>query len=405
MAKRAEEVVTRWQGAARVNAIAPSGTVAVTQKVRDLAARGVTVINMGGGDPDFATPEHIVEAAVRSLRGGATHYVNSLGIEPLREAIAAKLERENGVRVSPGDGVIVTPGAKYAILLALLGHLDPGDEVLVQDPAWVSYSAMIRLAEGVAVPVPTLPEEGFRLRAEALRRAASTRTRAIIVNHPVNPTGHVLDQEEIEAVAALASERDLLVISDEIYERILFPGAGHRSFGARPDLADRTLTVNGFSKTYAMTGWRLGYVAGPAGLVRPLRKAQEHSIYCVAPFIQAAGVAALSGPQECVAAMQAEYLKRRDAFLRAVGDVPGVHVAAPGGAFYMFPRFDVPGVPAARLAELLLEVGGIAATAGTEFGACGEAHLRFTLRVPPENMPAVAAGIAKALGSLRSARG
>lgn len=388
--------------AARVSAIAPSGTIAVSEKVRDLAARGATVINMGGGDPDFATPGHIVEAAIRSLRGGATHYVNSLGIEPLREAIAARLERENGVRISPGDGVIVTPGAKFAILLALLGHLDPGDEVLVQDPSWVSYSAMVRLAEGVAVPVPTLPGDGFCLGAEALRRAVSPRTRAIIVNHPVNPTGHVLDGGEIEAIATLANAHDLLVISDEIYERILYPGTVHRSLGARPDLADRTLTVNGFSKTYAMTGWRLGYVAGPVGLVRPLRKVQQHSVYCVAPFIQEAGVAALTGPQDCVAAMQGEYLKRRDAFLRGVGDVPGVHVAAPQGAFYVFPRFDVGGTRTARLAELLLEVGGIAATAGTEFGACGEAHLRFTLRVPPEAMPAVAAGIARALAAARS---
>ncbi len=404
MTTRPKDIAAKLGGAARVQAIAPSGTVAVSQKVRDLAAKGVTVINMGGGDPDFATPEHIVEAAVRSLRGGATHYVNSLGIERLREAIAAKLERENGVRVSPGDGVIVTPGAKFAILLALLGHLDPGDEVLVQDPAWVSYSAMIRLAEGVAVPIPTLPEDGFRLRAEALRRAVSPRTRAIIVNHPVNPTGHVLDAGEIEAIAGLANEWDLLVISDEIYERILFPGTTHESLGARPDLADRTLTVNGFSKTYAMTGWRLGYVAGPAGLVRPLRKAQEHSIYCVSPFIQEAGVAALTGPQDCVSAMQGEYLKRRDAFVRVVGDVPGVRVTPAEGAFYMFPRLDVPGLPAARLAELLLDVGGIAATAGTEFGACGEAHLRFTLRVPPETMPAVAAGIAKTLAFASSGR-
>ncbi len=403
MARRSEDAAVKLRGAARVSAIAPSGTVAVSQKVRDLAARGVTVINMGGGDPDFATPEHIVEAAARSLSAGATHYVNSLGIEPLREAIAVKLERENSVRISPGEGAIVTPGAKFAILLALLGHLDPGDEVLVQDPAWVSYSAMIRLAEGVAVPVPTLPGDGFRLRAEALRRAASPRTRAIIVNHPVNPTGHVLGGEEIEAIAALANERDLLVISDEIYERILFPGTTHRSPGARPDLADRTLTVNGFSKAYAMTGWRLGYVAGPADLVRPLRKVQGHSIYCVAPFVQEAGVAALTGPQDCVAAMQGEYLKRRDAFLRAVGDVPCVHVTPPEGAFYVFPRFDAPAAHTTRLADLLLEVGGVAATAGTEFGACGEAHLRFTLRVPPENMPAVAAGIARALAAVPSA--
>ncbi len=402
MPKPVEDIVARFQGAARVRAIAPSGTMAVSQKVRDLTAKGITVINMGGGDPDFATAEHIVEAAIRSLRGGATHYVNPLGIEPLREAIAGKLERENGVRISPGDGVIVTPGAKFAILLALLAHLDPGDEVLVQDPSWVSYAAMIRLAEGRAAPVPTLPEDGFRLRDDALRRAVTPRTRAIIVNHPLNPTGHVLDGEEIAAIAAVAAERDLLVISDEIYERIAFPGTVHQSLGARPELAWRSLTVNGFSKTYAMTGWRLGYVAGPAELMRPLRKGQDHSIYCVAPFVQAAGVAALTDSQECVVAMVGEYLKRRDAFLRAVGDVPGVHVLPPQGAFYMFPRLDLPGVPVKRLAEILLDVGGVAATAGTEFGACGEAHLRFTLRVPPEKMPSVAAGIAKALAATRS---
>src|SRR5574341_2589996 len=183
MSKSGGDIVARFQGAARARGIAASGTVAVSQKVRDLAAKGITVINMGGGDPDFATAEHIVEAAIRSLRGGATHYVNSLGIERLREAIAAKLQREHGVRVSSGDGVIVTPGAKFAILLALLGHLDPGDEVLVQDPSWVSYAAMIRIAEGVAVPVPTLPQDRFRLTGEALRRAATPRTRAMIVNH------------------------------------------------------------------------------------------------------------------------------------------------------------------------------------------------------------------------------
>lgn len=399
MAGATGRVISRLEAAARVQEIAPSGTMVVSQKVRDLAAKGVAVINMGGGDPDFATPEHIVEAAVRSLRGGATHYVNSLGTEGLREAIAAKLERENGVRVSPGDGVIVTPGAKFAIVLALLAHLDPGDEVLVQDPCWVSYAAMIRLAEGVAVPVPTLPADGFRLRAEALRRAVTPRTRAVIVNHPVNPSGHVLGGEEIGALASVAADHDLLVISDEIYERILFPNTRHESLGARPDLAARTLTVNGFSKAYAMTGWRLGYVAGPAGLMRPLRRVQQHSIYCVAPFIQEAGVAALTGPQDCVRAMREAYRERRDAFLRVVGEVPGVHVEPPGGAFYMFPRFEIAGLPATRFAELLLEVGGVAATAGTEFGACGEAHLRFTLRVPPESMPAVADGVRRSLAA------
>lgn len=399
-----ESIVAKLRAAARVNAIAPSGTLAVSQKVRDLAAKGITVINMGGGDPDFATPEHIVEAAVRSLRGGATHYVSALGTERLREAVAAKLEQQNHVQVSPADGVIVTPGTKFAILLTLLAHLNPGDEVLVQDPSWVSYSAMIRLAEGVAVPVPTLPGDGFRLRTDALRRAVTPRARAIIVNHPVNPTGRVLDGSEIEAVATVAAEHDLLVISDEIYERLTFSRAVHHSLAARPDLGIRTLTVNGFSKAFAMTGWRLGYVAGPAELMKPLQKVVQHSIDCVAPFVQEGGVTALTGPQDCVAAMRDEYLKRRDAFVRAVGAIPGVRVTPPEGTFYIFPRFELPGVPARRLAEVLLEVGGVAATAGTEFGAFGEGHIRFSLRVPVETMPTVAAGIERALAAARAGR-
>lgn len=404
MAIRTEQIIAKLRAAERVNGIAPSGTLAVSQRVRDLTAEGITVINMGAGDPDFFTPEHIVEAAVRSLRGGATHYVSALGIEKLREAVAAKLERENGVRVSPADGVIVTPGTKFAIFLAFLAHLNPGDEVLVQDPSWVSYSAMIRLAEGVAVPVPTLPGDGFRLRADAFRRAVTPRARAIIVNHPVNPTGRVLDDSEIDAIAAVAAEHDLLVISDEIYERLTFPGRVHQSLAARTDLGIRTLTVNGFSKAFAMTGWRLGYVAGPANLMKPLQKVGQHSIDCVAPFVQEGGVAALTGPQDCVAAMRDAYQKRRDAFVRAVAAIPGVRVMPPEGTFYIFPRFDTPGVPAKRLAETLLEAGGVAATAGTEFGACGEGHIRFSLRVPVETMPAVAAGIERALTAARDGR-
>jgi len=306
------------------------------------------------------------------------------------------------VAVKPAPFVYHRP-ASLPDALALLERYGAEGRVLAGGQSLVPALNMRLATPGALIDINRIPGlDEIRLGAEGLRRAATARTRAIIVNHPVNPTGHVLDDGEMDAVAGLAAERDLLVISDEIYERIAYPGTTHRSLAARPDLAGRTLTVNGFSKAYAMTGWRLGYVAGPANLMHPLRKVQDHSIYCVAPFIQEAGVAALTGPQDCVKAMCAEYLRRREAFLRAVGDVPGVQVSAPQGAFYTFPRFDVPGVPARRLAEVLLEVGGVAATAGTAFGACGEEHLRFTLRVPPETMPAVAAGVAKALAAARA---
>lgn len=390
----------RSWAAHRVQDLAPSGTMAVSQRVRDLLAQGISVINMGGGDPDFATPPHIVEAAIRSLQSGATHYVESPGLLKLRQAIADKLSRENGVYVSPVGGLVVTPGAKFAVLLALMSHLNRGDEVLIPQPSWVSYNAMVRLAEGLPIPVLTLPEDGFRIAEDALERAITRRTRAIIANHPVNPTGHLLDGGEIAAIGAVAERWDLLVISDEIYEGIRLRGRPHESLASRPDLASRTLTINGFSKTYAMTGWRLGYVAGPDRLIVPLRRVQQHSIHCVAPFIQEAGVAALTGPQDCLMEMRAQYQERQDAFVQAVRGIRGVQVTRPDATFYMFPRFDIPGVGAPDLANQLLEVGGVAATAGTEFGATGQGHVRFSLRVPAEVMPRVADGIRKTLASL-----
>jgi aspartate aminotransferase len=373
--------------------------MAVSQKVRDLAAQGVNVINMGGGDPDFATPRHIVDAAMRSLRDGETHYVSALGLPALREAIAAKLARENRVEVSPGNGVIVTPGAKFAVLLTLLAHLNPGDEVLLTDPAWTSYAAMVRLAEAESVRVPTPPTAAFRILPDALSAAISPRTRAIVVSSPCNPTGHVLDDAEIEAISNAATRHDLLVVADEIYERIVFAGTAHKSLASYPALAHRTVTINGFSKGYAMTGWRLGWAAGPAPLMEPLQKIQQHSIYCVAPFIQQGGIAALTGPQDDVVAMVAEYQRRRDTLLELLRPIPDVEVRAPDAAFYLFPRFEVRAT-SRQLADGLLTTGAIAATAGAAFGEHGEGHVRFTLRVPVDVLPAVAAGIRSTLNRI-----
>jgi len=400
MNRQMANISAALRASARVDAIYASGTNAVSQKVRDLAAKGISVINMGGGDPDFPTPEHVVDAAVRSLRGGATHYVDARGLLDLRQAIADKLAQENHIEVVPDTGIIVTPGAKFAVFLALMAHLNPGDEVLLPDPCWVSYAAMVRLAEAAAVPVPTLASNGFRLERERLEAKITPHTRAIVISTPCNPTGHVLDDEEIATIADVAAQYDLLVISDEIYERIAFPGTPHHSLAAAPRLADRTLTVNGFSKGYAMTGWRLGYVAGVAAVMKPLYKVQQHSVYCVAPFIQQAGVAALRGPQDGLKAMVNEYVRRCHAFVELLREIPGVKASAPGGAFYAFPQFDLGGVNSRKLADALLEVGGVAATAGAAFGVCGENHVRFTLRVPVETLPAVAAGIRRTLDTL-----
>jgi len=275
--------------------------------------------------------------------------------------------------------------------------------VLLPDPSWVSYAAMVRLAEATAVMVPTSAAEGFRLQRDRLRAAITPRTRAIVISTPCNPTGHVLDEEEIAAIADEAVRHDLLVISDEIYERISFPGSVHRSPAAQPALADRTLTINGFSKGYAMTGWRLGWVAGPEALMKPLQKVQQHSIYCVAPFIQRAGIAALTGPQESLQAMVREYLERRDAFIELLRTIPGVAVRPPEAAFYVLPHFDIPGITSRRLADRLLAVGGVACTAGAAFGACAEQHVRFTLRIPVDRLPDAAAGIRRTLKSLGGA--
>jgi aspartate aminotransferase len=399
MSQQEASPVARLRAAARANAIKPSGTVAVSQKVRDLAAKGITVVNMGGGDPDFATPGHIVEAAIRALQDGATHYADGRGLAELRQAIADKLSSENNIAVSPDTGIIVTPGAKFAVLLSLLAHLSPGDEVLLPDPCWSSYAAMVRLAEGVAVSVPTLASDGFRLNRELLEAAITPRTRVLVICSPCNPTGHVLDEKEIAAVVEVATRHDLLVISDEIYERIVYPETVHRSLAAELELAPRTLTVNGFSKAYAMTGWRLGYVAGPEDLMKELNKVQQHSIYCVAPFIQQAGVAALRGPQNQLGAMVEEYRQRRDAFVDLLNAMPGVQANQPAGTFYVFPSFG-DGIPSRKIADRLLEVGGVAATAGVVFGGCAEGRVRFTLRIPVDKLVTVTNGIRRTLEAI-----
>jgi aspartate aminotransferase len=355
-----------------------SVTAAMMQKGRDLARAGKAVLNLAGGEPDFPTPPHIVEAAFRAVQAGDTHYPPSFGTSELLEAIAAKLERENNVRVAPPQ-VLVTPGAKWAIYAALAALLDPGDEVLLLDPSWVSYAPMVELNRGVAVRVALPSAENFAVTEAALRAAITPRTKAMIVNSPNNPTGRVLDRAEVDAIVRVAIEFDLYVISDEIYEHIIFGDNVHYSLAAEPGMAERTITVNGFSKAYAMTGWRLGWLAAPPAVAKLARTYQTQSVTSAASFTMAAGVAALNGPQERVREMTAAYDARRRFMLDAFAEIPGIECPPIEGAFYLFPRFTRTDKSSLEISTLLLDRALIATTPGIAFGPAGEGHVRFAI--------------------------
>ena len=362
----------------RVVGVRPSATVAVSDKARTMAAQGLDVINLGGGDPDFDTPSHIVEAVLEAVREGHTHYVASSGVRGLRVAIADKLREENGLEFDPDAEIIITPGAKQALFATIMATVDEGDEVLILDPAWVSYVPCVRLASGVAVHVPLSAEDGFRVTDAKLRQKLTPRSKLLILNSPSNPTGRVFTREELETIATVALENDLLVLSDEIYEKILYDGHEHISIGSLPDMRDRTIVINGFSKAYAMTGWRLGYVAARGPLAKEILKVQQHSVTCASSFTQYAGIVALTGPQDAVSQMVEEYRKRRDIITAGLNSLPGVSCHQPEGAFYAFPDISATGMSSIESADMLLSKARVAVTPGAAFGDSGEGHVRLS---------------------------
>lgn len=359
--------------------IGKSPTIAMNDKAKQLAAEGHAVIGLAGGEPDFDTPTHIVEAAIKAMRDGETRYAApSKGIRPLLEAIADKMQRDNRVRVDPGSGIIVTPGGKLALFLALKAMLNPGDEVLFPAPYWVSYPSIVTMVGGVPVPIETSSADGYKLSLEQLRERITPRSKAIIVNSPCNPTGHMLSSQELEAIASLALEHDLYIISDEIYEKLNFDGRPAVSLASIPEIAERVVVINGMSKAYAMTGWRLGWLAGPSSLINVAGMFNSQTATSAATFTQHAAVAALTGPQDCVEVMRRAYEERRDYMVSAFNSIPNMSSPPIEGAFYAFPKVDETSKSSAEVANIILEEAVVVGVPGSAFGITRDAHIRFS---------------------------
>jgi aspartate aminotransferase len=381
---------------ARVRDLTASPTIAVAKKAQALRAAGVDVVDFGPGEPDADTPGHIREAAIAALNAGLTHYPPSRGYPDLRRAIAAKLTRENDLAYDPDTEIVVTPGAKQAILEAVVTAVGPGDEVITFDPGWGSYDAIVRLAGALPVHVELAPD--FAIDPERLHAALSPRTRAVVVGSPGNPTGHVLTGEELRILASVCRERDLLLISDEIYERIVYGGTRALSPATLPGMWERTVTINGLSKAYAMTGWRLGYAAAPRAFLDQMLKVHEHSVTAATSFAQAGAVAALTGPQEPIQEMVAEFARRREIVVSGLNLISGIRCLPPGGAFYVFPDVSGTGHSGTALADLLLE-RGVAVTPGIGFGEQWDTHVRLSFATSEERIRTGLERMSEALSS------
>lgn len=348
----------------------------VLARARALEAQGRRVVHLEIGEPDFETAPHIREAAKRALDEGYTHYGPSAGLLPAREAIARYVGSTRDIAVSP-DQVVITPGAKPILTFTIMATVNEGDEVLIPDPGFPIYESVVRFLGAVPVSMPLLQERDFRFDPEDLRKRVSSRTKLIILNSPQNPTGGVLAPEDLQAVAEVARERDLWVLSDEIYSRLLYQGE-HHSVASIEGMAERTVILDGFSKTYAMTGWRLGYGVAPAALAPQIARLQTNVTSCTASFVQMAGIEALEAPQDAVDSMLAEFRERRAMVVAGLNDIDGVRCLAPAGAFYAFPRVEIPGRTSKQIADSLLEEEGVALLAGSGFGRHGEGFLRLS---------------------------
>ncbi len=372
--------------AQRMSRLGTESAFEVLARAKALERQGKSIIHLEIGEPDFDTPVHIKEAAKQALDGGATHYGPSAGLPELREAIAKHVAETRGVPVSPEE-VVVTPGAKPIMFFTILALVGTGDEVIYPNPGFPIYESVINFVGGVPVPIPLREDTGFGFDLDLFERKLSSRTRLIIMNSPENPTGGVLDRSQIERVAALAAARGIPVLADEIYRQFLYEGEFVSIMGL-PGMRDLTILLDGFSKSYAMTGWRLGYGVMPVPLAEHVTRLIVNSNSCTASFVQLAGIAALQGDQTPTARMVAEFKRRRDLIVDGLNRLPGVKCARPRGAFYVFPNITGTRHSSAEVAERLLNEAGVAALAGTAFGQYGEGYLRFSYANSEANLRA-----------------
>ncbi len=382
--------------AKRVTSIEPSPTVRISDMVTELKARGEKILSLSIGEPDFPTPAHIVEAGKKALDDGFTKYTPATGFKDLREAVAEKSVKENHIPAKP-ENVLIAP-TKHTLFMTCMALLDPGDEAIIPDPGWVSYGPMVVLAGAKPVPVRAADGQGFVPNPDDIAERITPRTRLIMLNSPSNPAGSVYPRAAMKGIADLAQDHDLVVVSDEIYEKILYDGE-HVSPASLDGMFDRTVTVNGFSKTYSMTGWRLGWLVAPKPMFKEISKVQEHSITCATAFAQKAGVAALRGPTEPLQKMVAEFRARRDLILKELAKMDRVTCFKPAGAFYVFPKFDVP-LDDAALAEKLLKEAKVAITPGSAFGGAGAGHERLSYAASRETITESVARIGDVVAKL-----
>lgn len=391
----------------RLQALAPSATLAMSQKSNELKAQGVDVINLSVGEPDFFTPDHIKAAAKKAVDDNFSFYTPVPGYLSLRKAISAKLKNENGVDYAP-EQIVVGNGAKHELCNVVMAVVNPGDEVIIPTPAWVSYVQMVNLAGGTNVLVPAGIDQDFKITAQQLRDALTPKTRMIILCSPSNPTGSVYSRDELKALAeVLADYPDVLVVADEIYEHINYIG-GHESIAQFDCIKDRVAIINGVSKAYAMTGWRIGYIAAPLWLAKAITKLQGQYTSGASSIAQKAAEAAYTGPQDCVETMRQAFERRRDLMVKMLGEIPGVNINVPQGAFYVFPEVksffgkkcgDVEIKDAGDLALYLLNEAHVATVSGDAF--CCPGHIRMSYATSDDNLREAAARIKAALAKLQ----
>ena len=366
----------------RVEMIPRSGI----REIFDLARGVPDLVHFELGEPDFRMPDHVTEAAIQALKDGFTKYTPNAGLEELRAAISEKFHRENGFDADPQSEIMVTAGAVNALSLAILSTINPGDEVVIPDPGYVSFAADVLLAGGVPVFAPLHEKNDFRLTPGDLERVISKKTRMIIINSPSNPTGGVELMEDLKGITQLAIQNGILVLSDESYERLVYPGNEHYSIARLPEMHDRTISIFSFSKTYAMTGMRIGYVTGNATLIRQMTKLQEHYVSCVNAVAQKAAIAALQGSQRCVAQMLAEYTRRRDLLIDGLNETGVITCRKPAGTFYAFPNITKTGYDSKTIARNLLTEAKVVTVPGVAFGKSGEGYIRLSFATNLNNI-------------------